>query len=414
MTLDDLVAQRKINQDQKAQILKKPALHTQLKEHEEQIVMQKKIEEDFSKRLQTQKDLLQAQHEKELAEVKSSAATTPAPLDEIPKPDLRGPLLTLSKFLRAAAARRQDSDENSEDSKGFEGVLLLLYGGDNAAVDAAEKLIDGSLDLIPATEGGDTATSYGRVKQLAVEYAPFASEEAWVNGVADASATGEPSSDQQAVSDPTISNAGLTELSSTPIPSTTSAKPASLSGPNVGTVDSGASNAAGLAQSTEPLADSWVSIPRAPEETESHNAAASAAVQTNQTEGWAEQTTGSTTDSWAQAQPVNPGMDWGGESSIKPATESWADSPMDTVTMPTAHNGDGFHEVHHGRGPSRGGRGGGGFNGGFDGRGRGRGSFPRGDRGRGDFRGRGRGGFEGRGGGRGRGRGPREGGAPGF
>lgn len=62
-------------------------------------------------------------------------------------------LLTLSRFLRAAAARRQLEDDDSDLTKAFEGALLQVYGGDAAAVMAAEKLIDGASDGVPSTEG---------------------------------------------------------------------------------------------------------------------------------------------------------------------------------------------------------------------------------------------------------------------
>ncbi|KAL9059218.1 MAG: hypothetical protein Q9162_001255 [Coniocarpon cinnabarinum] len=410
-SLDNLVADRKINADQKAQIMKKPILQAQLKDFEDQVALHKKIEEDFAKRLQAQKLQLQAQHEKELDEAKEAAAIaatpTSAPEQQPSQLDLRTSLLTLSRFLRAAAARRQESDDTSADTQGFEGVLLLLYGGDNAAVDAAEKLISGSSDLVPSTEGGETTVNYGRVKQLATEYAPFASEEAWVDGVADANAT----------SDPTITNAGLTELSSTPAAPApaTSAGPSTLGGTSTtASVEPAAGNAASV-QPSEQLEQSWVSVPRAPEETETHNAAVAAAVPTNTTENWSSEPAAAGTtpqdlgpipaSTFADPEATNiPTMTTTANDTLE-KTESWADSAPD---IPITTNGDGFHEVHHGR-FTRGGRGGFDGRGGYDGRGRGRGNF-RGDRGRGDFRGRGRGGFEGRGG-RGRGRG-REAGAP--
>jgi hypothetical protein len=59
----------------------------------------------------------------------------------------------LSRFLRAAAARRQLEDDDTDVTKAFEGALLLVYGGDASAVTAAEKLIQGSEDTVPSTEG---------------------------------------------------------------------------------------------------------------------------------------------------------------------------------------------------------------------------------------------------------------------
>lgn len=66
---------------------------------------------------------------------------------------LKEKLLNLSRFLRAAAARRQLEDDDSDLTKAFEGALLQVYGGDATAVLAAEKLIEGSDDGVPSTEG---------------------------------------------------------------------------------------------------------------------------------------------------------------------------------------------------------------------------------------------------------------------
>lgn len=150
LSLDDLVQTRKINADQKAQAQKKPALQFQLAQLEEQLALHKKIEEDFAERLQSEGERLSKKHEKEVEELRSELAKKTA---DAAKSSTREKLLVLSRFLRAAAARRQTDDDGSEESKAFEGVLLLLYGGDSAAVDAAEKLIEGGDDAVPSTEG---------------------------------------------------------------------------------------------------------------------------------------------------------------------------------------------------------------------------------------------------------------------
>ena len=150
LSLDDLVATRKINQDQKAQALKKPALQSSITQLEEQVAAYKKVEEDLKQRFQVEKQHLLESHEKELEEAKSAAK---AEASGNSRNDIRQKLLVLSRFLRAAAARRQADDEDSDDSKAFEGVLLLLYGGDITAVDAAERLINGTEDMAPSTEG---------------------------------------------------------------------------------------------------------------------------------------------------------------------------------------------------------------------------------------------------------------------
>ena len=61
-------------------------------------------------------------------------------------------LLVLSKFLRAAAAKRQGGDETSPENRAFEGALLLVYGGEASAVIAMESLISGSEEKVPTVE----------------------------------------------------------------------------------------------------------------------------------------------------------------------------------------------------------------------------------------------------------------------
>lgn len=93
---------------------------------------------------------METTHREELEKVKE--ATTADALEE-GKRQLDESLLVLSKFLRAAAAKRQNGDEHSIENRAFEGALLLVYGGEIAAVEAMEKLISGSDEMVPATDG---------------------------------------------------------------------------------------------------------------------------------------------------------------------------------------------------------------------------------------------------------------------
>jgi hypothetical protein len=151
VSLDDLVAQRKINQDQKAAALKKPALQSQLADLEDRIEHYRKFDADYQTKLNKQKDELTATHQKETERLReelrleSVSATTA---------ELRKKLLIFSQFLRAAAAKRTvDEDADSEESKAFEGALLSVYGGDNKAVDAALNIIEGSDDQVRDIDG---------------------------------------------------------------------------------------------------------------------------------------------------------------------------------------------------------------------------------------------------------------------
>lgn len=149
-SLDDLVKSRKINQDQKAQALKKPALQASLNQLEEQLAQYKVFDQEAKQRLAAEKEALQTAHRDELEKLRS---TLKAEAEAEAIKEGRERLLIFSKFLRAAAARRQLEDSESEESKAFEGALLLVYGGDANAVAAAEKIIDGADEGVPSTEG---------------------------------------------------------------------------------------------------------------------------------------------------------------------------------------------------------------------------------------------------------------------
>ena len=149
-SLDELVAARKINADQKAQALKKPALQAQLTQLEDQITHYRKLDQDYQQRMAKERQDLENAHAEEISRLKDTFQAEA--LQGTPNL-LKHHLLTLSRFLRAAAARRQRDDDDSEESKAFEGALLLVYGGDHSAVIAAEKLIEQSDESVPSTEG---------------------------------------------------------------------------------------------------------------------------------------------------------------------------------------------------------------------------------------------------------------------
>jgi hypothetical protein len=150
-SLDDLVAQRKINADQKASVLKKPQLQQQLAGYEEQINQYRKFDSEYQTQLAKQKEDLTSQHEKEIESLKAELQADGKATGE---GDLRGGLLVLTQFLRLAAHKR-NSPENadSDEARAFEGVLLGVYGGDEKAVDTAIKLMEGTEDNVPSVEG---------------------------------------------------------------------------------------------------------------------------------------------------------------------------------------------------------------------------------------------------------------------
>ena len=149
LSLDELLSSRKINTDQKAQAQKKPSLQASLTQFEEQLAQYKQFDEEYQKRIAAEKSALETSHKNELEKVRD-AAVSEAQAEG--KKESKDSLLILSKFLRAAAAKRQGGDETSPENRAFEGALLLVYGGDASAVAAMEKLILGTEDLVPTVD----------------------------------------------------------------------------------------------------------------------------------------------------------------------------------------------------------------------------------------------------------------------
>lgn len=236
-----------------------------------------------------------------------------------------------------------------------------------------------------------------QVKQASIDHAPmFATEEAWVDQVAEATG-GDMAQEGGAITDPTLANAGLTELqgqtngiSGEAIQEPTSAAPVSAG--DVGNVagerwDAGAS--AGAEKGG--LDESYEMIPRPSEEVDIP-AEPNTISEQPQSTSWADepQEAGSGVgnqagEGWDMKAPGEVDNSWGAEPGA--VANGWGDS-----TDATAPADDGFHQVP-GRHRGRGGRGRGG-DGEFRARGGRRGNFRggfRGNRGDGEFRGRGRG-----------------------
>ena len=131
------------------QAQKKPALQASLAQHEEQIAQYKQFDEDCQKRILAEKAALETSHKEELEKVKEAAIFEAR---EESKKEANENLLVLSKFLRAAAAKRQGGDETSAENRAFEGALLLIYGGEVSAVEAMDKLISGSDEKVPTVD----------------------------------------------------------------------------------------------------------------------------------------------------------------------------------------------------------------------------------------------------------------------
>ncbi|KAL6363838.1 hypothetical protein LRP88_03263 [Fusarium phalaenopsidis] len=179
-SLDELVAAKIINADQKAQILKKPALQAQLAQFEEQLTQYQKVDEQYRTRAAADK----AEWEKGLEKAKADAV---AEAKEEASKSLNDNLLVLSQFLRLAAYRREEAqDPESDESQAIEGVLLAIYSGDQNAVQSMLKLVNGTEDQIFSVPGEQLQTTF-----------PAAEGEA---------------APAEVTSDPTVAHASATEI----------------------------------------------------------------------------------------------------------------------------------------------------------------------------------------------------------
>lgn len=362
--------------------MKKPALQANVTQVEEQIIQYKQFAASYEERLVSQKAELEKAHKEELDAVREKAV---AEAKYASKDGLRKQLLSLSKFLCAAAAMRRSGDETSSDSHAFEGVLYQVYGGSQDAVNSMVKLVEGADEKIISVEGTEldiTCKSQssmllqsfclltsnfhadGRVKEASESFAPTTDD-----GAADTAA---------AASDPTLANAASTELQDTAF----GANAAPSTDPNTA--------ATVQTEHIAPPAQTMVSSAANPVADSAWDPNSTASPASANTEGWVEVPRDpAETDSGLERTPatVDTGL------KHNPTVAQPSGQEAENAAIPKKQqNGDGFEPVGgHQRQSSGRGRG----------RGRGRGDGFRG-RGRGDFRGRGRG----RGGGSGgRGRG---------
>ncbi|WYZ37168.1 hypothetical protein EsH8_II_000674 [Colletotrichum jinshuiense] len=355
-SLEELVAARIINADQRAQYLKKPALQAQVNQYEEQLAQLKKIDQEYRTRAATEKaELEKAFAEKLEKEKADAAAEVKAQLEGDSSKSINSKLLILSQFLRLAAARRsEDADQGLEENRALEGVLLAIYTGDDSAVATMLKLIDGTEEQTYSVNGEPLQTTFAQVKTASQAYkSPFE----------ESAAAETETSAAEAVTDPTVANATVNEIEAGENIAITNGhnEEQPTETPSNANITSGTGNAAGEKwdQSNDnsmSLSQEWVSVPRDPAETETGIEATPAAV--------------ANTQSWADDQPEHQ-------------------ETQPEVPAPAADPNDGFHQVQ-GRNRGRSDR-----EGGSSYRGRGRGEW----RGRGGHRGEGRG--RGRGGPRG-------------
>ncbi|KAK0748505.1 hypothetical protein B0T21DRAFT_407019 [Apiosordaria backusii] len=363
-SLDELVASKIINADQAASHLKRPALQAQLFQLEQQLAQHKQIDAEHRARLSQLETTLKEKFEKEKADL---AEEVKQKVEAEAHETLKSSLLVVSQFLRLAAARRlAEADTTIDENAAVEGVLLHIYGGDNDAVTEMLKLVQGSDERVISVEAKELETTFAKVKEASYAYLNPNYKAPEPPAELETAVELKPDEDESAVlveTDPTVANAGLTEVddgSAVALTNGHAQDTSSASGgvPSNADVTDSAANAAGESQwdTGNTISDSqeWVSV-NVPRDL-------------------------SETDTGATATPAQP--------SAPANNQSWADDHPETAEA-AAPADDGFHQVQ----------------------GRNRGSRDGGHRGRGGFRGRG-GGFRGDGRGRGRGRGDERRGFP--
>ncbi|KAI1106357.1 hypothetical protein F4804DRAFT_301031 [Jackrogersella minutella] len=363
-SLDELVYEKIINADQRAQRLKKPQLESQLAQLEEQLAQFKKVDEEYRSRAVIEKANLEKSLNEKFEKEKSDAVNEIKEQAEAEsKKTQHDSLLVLSQFLRLAAARRtEEADATLDENMALEGILLNVYSGDENAVSTMIKLIEGSEEKASSVAGELLETNFAQVKDAAKAHAALlaaaeaaAIEEALEAPIEAAAVNG---------TDPTVAHAGLTEINTngtTDLLTNGHTESTPTSGiPENADVADGAANAAAESQwdpnndlSASVSQEDWVKVPRDPTETDTGLTATPASAGNVQ--------------SWADEQPENPPE---------------ASRPTSAARAPTEAN-DGFRQVQRNR--TRGDHREGGW------RGRGRGDYRGGFRGHGEGRGRGRG-----------------------
>ena len=349
MSLDDLVARKKLNADQKAQVMKKPALQAQLAQLEEQLQAFRSFAQEIEDKFAKEKSGLVESHEAEITSIKEKILQE---AEDIKSKAIEDGLRVITHFLHTAASKRQSEEADTEEGRAFEGALLLVYQGNETSLVTLKNLIDGTEDKVSDVQGEALDFTFAQIKESSLREAQDLVQ-ATGHEVEGAPAVDTAATTDEVQTDSTVANAGLTELedaTATAIPTTgdETAEPQVVQIPDQAATGDEAANAvaettwdpqASQVTDTSATNEEWVQVPRDPAETDTGVAATPAAMH---------------------------------------GSSSWTEEvgAAAAVEEKIAAENDGFEQVRRERG--RGGRGG-------------RGS------GRGDFRGRGRGGGRGEG-----------------
>ncbi|KAK5070836.1 hypothetical protein LTR64_003810 [Lithohypha guttulata] len=365
VSLDDLIKQKKINNDQKAQILKKPQIEAQLAQLEEQQKNFSEFAQDLEARHDKEKASLAEAHNAEIEKVKQEAVQGSSSASTM---KVQEALRITCQFLHAVASHRQNEDLEENEKEAYEAVLHHLYQGNHASVETVTHLVEGREEKISDPNTSKTIDyTFAQLKASAVSTPCELAANADGDAVDDSEAapvTEDTDEHEETETDQTVANAGLTELednAAVPIAEEATSEELLMAAPEQSSTTADAANAvaeaswnpeASMTTENTQTGEDWVQVPRDPAETET-----SATPAMNQS-----------TTNWA---------DEAGAAAEATATE-------EKGVVPISEN-DGFSEVRR----DRGGRGRGGRGRGSDGRGRGRG---RGGEFRGNRGGRGRGG----------------------
>jgi len=305
VSLDDLVAAKKLNADQKAQILKKPGLQGQLALLEDQLNQFRAFAQDLEDRHNKEKASLVEAHEAEIATIKEEAAKH---AEKAQSKSLEEGLRVISHFLHAAASKRQSEDADSEEGRAFEGALLLVYQGNDASLGTLKSLIYGADEKVPDVRGELLDFTFAQVKQSALQEAQDLAPPTEEEEVEET----EPEAAIQ--TDPTAANARLTELEDTTIIQTNTPEPTDgFTAPEQTSTAAEAANVvaeaswdpqASIITDNSATAEEWVQVQRDPAETDTGVAATPAAIHGENS--WAEEVGAAAEE---KAKPENDGFE---------------------------------------------------------------------------------------------------------
>ena len=269
---------------------KKPQLQSQLTQLEDQLSQYRSFAQELEERFSREKATLVEAHEAEVAQLKEQAESK-AQEQGAQSKSLQQGLKIVTDFLHAAASKRNMLDEGTDERRAFEGALLLVYQGNEASLSTLQNLIDGTNDKVLDTDGNPVDFTFAQLKDASL---------------AEAQDSAQPATDSveaQSESDPTIANAGMTELEdTTTIPIRTNGtsgheQDGTSATEQVSTGEAGNAVAeanwnpeASMTTDASGTGEDWVQIPRDPAETET-GVSATPAAPPAEANSWAEEVT---------------------------------------------------------------------------------------------------------------------------